>query len=261
MQRFRSGGLNLAFADVVPEGPQDGVMVLVHGFATSTEENWRRLGWLAALERKGRRAVALDLRGHGESDKPHDAAAYDRAAMAGDIAALMDHLGIGRADVMGYSLGAHLSLAFALSHPERVDHLILGGIGKRAEDESRFGGKMTMAEAMRAESADAIEDPTLKGFRRFAEAEKADLAALAACSEGAGRPIEVADLGRLATPTLVVAGTLDKIAGDPQGVADLIPGAKCVAIPGCDHFSAIPHALYKAAVFDFLEGWLEEFDP
>lgn len=259
MKHFQSGGLKLAYEDVVPEGPQDGVMVLVHGFATSTEENWRRLGWLAALERKGRRAVALDLRGHGGSDKPHDPAAYDREAMAGDIAALMDHLGLERADVMGYSLGAHLSLAFALSHPARVEHLILGGIGKRVDDQSRFGGAMTMAQAMRAESPEAIEDPVLKGFRRFAEAEGADLAALAACSEGAGRPLATHDLSRLAMPTLVVAGTLDKIAGDPQGVADAIPGAKCVAIPGCDHFSAIPHALYKAAVFDFLEGWLEEF--
>jgi pimeloyl-ACP methyl ester carboxylesterase len=260
MKRFQSGGLGLAFEDVVPEGPQDGVMILVHGFATSTEENWRRLGWLAALERKGRRAVALDLRGHGHSDKPHDAAAYDRDAMADDIAALMDHLEIGRADVMGYSLGAHLCLAFALAHPKRVNHLILGGIGKR-DDETRFGGKMTMAEAMRAASAEAIDDPTLKGFRRFAEAEGADLAALAACSEGAGRPLALADFARLAAPTLVVAGTLDKIAGDPQPVADAIPGAKCVALPGCDHFNAIPHALYKAAVFDFLEGWLDEDLP
>ena len=258
MKHFPSGALTLAYQEVVPEGPQDGVMVLVHGFATSSEENWRRLGWLAALERKGRRAVALDLRGHGGSDKPHDAAAYEREAMAGDIAALMDHLGIERADVMGYSLGAHLSLAFALSHAERIDHLILGGVGKRADDETRFGGKMTLAEAMRAPDPETIADPILKGFRRFAEVEGADREALAACSEGAGRPLVVDDLRRLTMPTLVVAGTLDTIAGDPQGLADLIPGAKCVAIPGCDHFSAIPHALYKAAVFDFLEGWLEE---
>jgi pimeloyl-ACP methyl ester carboxylesterase len=256
MKHFRSGKLALAYEDAIPEGPQEGVMVLVHGFATSVEENWRRLGWLAALERKGRRAVALDLRGHGGSDKPHDAAAYDRQAMAGDIAALMDHLEIERADVMGYSLGAHLSLAFALSHPERVNHLILGGIGKRREE--RLSGTMTLAEAMRAADPETITDPILKGFRRFAEAGGADREALAVCSEGADRPLEIADLGRLAAPTLVVAGTLDDIAGDPQAVADAIPGAKCVTIPGSDHFSAIPHALYKAAVFDFLEGWLEE---
>jgi pimeloyl-ACP methyl ester carboxylesterase len=256
MKHFQSGGLMLAYEDVIPEGPPEGVMVLVHGFATSVEENWRRLGWLAALERKGRRAVALDLRGHGQSAKPHAVAAYDREAMAGDIAAMMDHLGIQRADVMGYSLGAQLSLAFALSRPERVDHLILGGIGKRREE--RPSATMTLAEAMRAADPQTITDPILKGFRRFAEVEGADREALAACSEGAGRPLAADDLGRLATPTLVVTGTLDTIAGDPQGVADLIPGAKCVTIPGCDHFSAIPHALYKAAVFDFLEGWLEE---
>ena len=70
-------------------------MVLVHGFATNRAENWRRLGWLAALEREGYRTVALDQRGHGESDKPHDPAAYARGEMVGDIVALIDHLGMG----------------------------------------------------------------------------------------------------------------------------------------------------------------------
>lgn len=257
MKHFQSGDLRLAYEDIIPEGPQDGVMVLVHGFATSAQENWRRLGWLTALERKGRRAVALDLRGHGQSDKPHDPAAYGRAMMAGDIAALMDHLGIERCDVMGYSLGAYLGMGFALAHPERVNHLILGGIGQRKED--RLSRIMTLAEAMRVTDPETIADPILKGFRRFAEAEGADKEALAACSQGADLPPAMVGAARLAMPTLVVAGALDEIAGDPRALADAIPDAKCVVIPGCDHFTTIPHALYKAAVFDFLEGWLEEF--
>jgi pimeloyl-ACP methyl ester carboxylesterase len=260
MAQFTSGGLRLAFDDIRPHGGETGAVVLVHGFATNREENWRRLGWLGAFERKGWRTAALDLRGHGESDKPHDPALYGRDAMAGDVIALMDHLGLGRADLMGYSMGAHLAMAVAMAHPERVNHLVLGGVGKRLLD---GGGPapdaaMTMSQAMRADDVSSIADPTLKGFRQFAENQGEDRLALAACGEGRGTPITADDLARIAAPTVVIAGALDKIAGDPQVLADAIPGARCVTLPACDHFSAIPHALFKAAVFDFLEGWLEE---
>src|SRR5258708_26144368 len=103
MASFQSGGLALAYDDIRPSGAEIGTVVLVHGFATNREENWRRLGWLGAFERKGWRTVALDLRGHGQSDKPHDPAMYARADMVGDILALMDHLRLGRVDLMGYS--------------------------------------------------------------------------------------------------------------------------------------------------------------
>jgi pimeloyl-ACP methyl ester carboxylesterase len=157
--------------------------------------------------------------------------------------------------LFGYSMGAHLSLAVALDAPGRVANLILGGVGGRMlTGESLSTTAMTMAEALIADDPSAIADPTLRGFRLFAENQGEDRAALAACSQGAGAPL-ADQLFRLRTPTLVVAGSRDEIAGDPQALADEIPGAKCVTLPACDHFSAIPHALFKAAVFDFLEGW------
>ena len=82
--------------------------------------------------------------------------------------------------------------------------------------------------------------------------------ALAACSEAAQSGGGSAEPGRLMVPTIVIAGARDEIAGDPQTLADAIPGARAVSLPACDHFSAIPHALFKAAVFDFLDGWMEE---
>jgi len=260
MARFESGGLSLAFDDIPAPGEAAGVIMLVHGFATSRSESWRRLGWYAAFERKGWRVIAPDLRGHGESDKPHEPSAYARADMMGDLIGLMDHLRVPRVDLMGYSMGAHLALGLALAHPDRVDRLILGGVGGRVVD---GGGPlaeagMTMAQAMRADDVEAITDPNLKGFRRFADQQGDDRLALAACSEGHGRPLAPGELASLTPSTLVVAGSLDKIAGDPQRLADAIPGAKCVSLPACDHFTAIPHALFKAAVFDFLDGWLDE---
>jgi pimeloyl-ACP methyl ester carboxylesterase len=203
--------------------------------------------------------VALDLRGHGESEKPHDAAAYAQGDLVGDIGALMDHLDIARADVMGYSMGARLSLQMALAHPERIVNLVVGGVGGRMlQPPPAAAPALTMAEAMRAEDPQGIADKTLKGFRLFADQQGEDRLALAAFSEGrGGAALTAADLAVITAPTLVVAGSRDEMAGDPQGLADVIPGAKAVSLPACDHFTAIPHALYKAAVFDFLEGWME----
>ena len=106
MAEFVSDGLTLVYDDI---GPREGrPVVLVHGFASNRNENWRRLGWYGAFERKRIRCVALDCRGHGESARPHDPAMYTRAKMAGDIIALLDHLGVERADLFGYSMGARL---------------------------------------------------------------------------------------------------------------------------------------------------------
>jgi pimeloyl-ACP methyl ester carboxylesterase len=234
---------------------------LVHGFATSRAENWRRLGWYGAFERKGYRIVAPDLRGHGESEKPHDPGAYGGEALIGDIVGLMDHLELGRVDLVGYSMGARLSLQTALTHPGRIANLVVGGVGDRLlKPPPAEAPKMTMAEAMRAEDPQSIPDKTMKGFRLFAEQQGEDRLALAAFTEGrtGGAVLGADELAAIMTPTLVVAGSRDEMAGDPQGLADVIPGAKSVTLPACDHFSAIPHALFKAAVFDFLDGWMDE---
>lgn len=260
MNTFSSGGLNLAFDDIAGAGAGAGAstVVLVHGFATSAEENWRRLSWYGAFERRGARVVALDLRGHGRSHKPHGSDAYGVGAMAADVVALMDHLGIGRADLMGYSLGARLAAATAAAHPDRVANLILGGVGERLlRPQEVESGAMTMAQAMRAPELSAITDATFRGFRQFADNQGEDLLALAACSEGLAASMADIPFGAVRAPTLVVAGSRDELAGSPDPLAAAIPGAKAVTLPGCDHFSAIPHALFKAAVFDFLDGWEE----
>jgi pimeloyl-ACP methyl ester carboxylesterase len=259
MATFNSGGLAIAYDDIQPEGGAAGTVFLVHGFATSRAENWRRLGWYGAFERKNYRVVALDLRGHGESDKPHDAAAYGQDNLVGDIVGLMDHLELGRVDLMGYSMGSRLSLQTALQHPDRVTNLMIGGVGDRMlKPMEGPAPTMTMAQAMRADDPETITEKTMKGFRLFADSQGEDRLALAAFTEArGGSALTADDLFGVRVPTLVVAGSRDEMAGDPQGLADAIPGAKAVTLPACDHFSAIPHALYKAAVFDFLEGWLE----
>jgi pimeloyl-ACP methyl ester carboxylesterase len=260
MATFQSGGLSLAYDDLPPAGGAIGAVLLVHGFAGRRAKSWRRFGWYAAFARRGWRAIALDLRGHGDSDKPHEASAYARGTLTGDLVTLLDHLGIDRLDVMGYSMGAHLALGLALSHPHRVDRLILGGVGGRTLDGGgpNANNSMTMAEAMRTEDPQSISGPMLQDFRRLADLQGDDRQALAACSEGQGRRVKAADLGAIAAPTLVVAGEFDEVAGDPRRLADAIPGARSVSLPACDHFTAIPHILFKAAVFDFLDRLKEK---
>ena len=171
----------------------------------------------------------------------------------------MDHLELGRVDLMGYSMGARLALQMAIQHRGRIGNLIAGGVGGRMfEPPPAEAPAMTMAQAMAAEDPETIQDATMKGFRLFAEQQGEDRLALAAFTQGRGGvAVGKKDLATIVAPTLVVAGSRDQMAGDPQVLADAIAGAKAVTIPGCDHFSAIPHALFKAAVFDFLEGWVD----
>ena len=125
MPSFHNGDVEIAYLD---EGEGDPI-VLVHGFASSKNVNWVYPTWVSELKKAGRRVIALDNRGHGDSGKLYDAAQYEIAIMAGDVIALLDHLAIERADVMGYSLGSRMTAVMALSQPQRLRSAILGGIG------------------------------------------------------------------------------------------------------------------------------------
>src|SRR5260370_758454 len=109
MPSFHNGAIEIAYLD---EGEGDPI-VLVHGFASTKNVNWVYPTWVSELKKNGRRVIALDNRGHGDSAKLYDAAQYDIAIMAGDVIALMDHLRIARPDIMGYSLGWPLTAVLA----------------------------------------------------------------------------------------------------------------------------------------------------
>lgn len=248
-----SDGHVLAFDDVNPAGRE--AIVLVHGFTSNRQEGWRRTGWIGVFERKGMRVLALDCRGHGESAKPHDPAAYGRDRMVRDVLELMDACALTRADLLGFSMGAHLALGAALAAPERFKSLILGGVGAMLLEPNPR--ERPLAEALEADDPETIADPLVRSFRLFADEQGEDRLALAACARGQREVVTPAALAALDLPTLVVAGARDDLAGPAAPLAAAIPGAKSVTIPGCDHFAVIPHALFKAAVMDFLEGWLD----
>jgi pimeloyl-ACP methyl ester carboxylesterase len=246
MPSFTRDGVEIAFLD---EGEGEPI-VLIHGFASNKEVNWVGPGWVTALTRAGRRVIALDNRGHGQSTKLYDPAAYHSSIMAEDARALIEHLGLPRADVMGYSMGARNTAFLALAHPERTRSAVLGGLGIRLVE--GVGLPDTIADALEAPAGTVISDPIAYLFRAFGEQTKSDLRALAACLRGSRQMLGRAEVGRIAVPLLVAVGSADPIAGSPEDLAALIPGAKALVIPGRDHMLAVGDRTYKAGVLEFL---------
>jgi pimeloyl-ACP methyl ester carboxylesterase len=246
MPSFTHGGVEIAYLD---EGAGDPI-VLVHGFASNKQVNWVQPGWVSTLTRDNRRVIALDDRGHGQSTKLYDPADYHTASMAEDARALLDHLGLERADVMGYSMGARIGAFLAIEHPQRVRSLILGGLGIKLVEGA--GLPDSIAEALEAPSLDAVTDPTGRMFRAFAEQTKSDLRALAACIRGSRQRLSREQVSQIQVPVLVAVGGKDPIAGSPHELAALLPRGQALEIPNRDHMLAVGDKVFKEGVVKFL---------
>jgi pimeloyl-ACP methyl ester carboxylesterase len=251
LRHFSSAGVDIAFIDVAPQGRDlNEPILLIHGFASNHRINWINPRWVETLTQAGRRVVAFDNRGHGQSEKLHAPSDYHADLMTKDAANLLAHLGVESADVMGYSMGARIASFLALAEPSRVRSLVLGGLGDRLV---RDGGlPEAIAEALEAPSLDSLVDPTQRLFRGFAEQTKSDRAALAACVRGSRRNLTRAEAARITQPTLVAVGERDTLAGDPAKLVALFPRAELLVIPGRDHNLAVGDKAFKAGALDFL---------
>ncbi len=246
MPRFQHAKVEIAFLD---EGEGEPI-VLVHGFASNRQVNWVYPGWVSTLVGAGRRAIALDNRGHGQSTKLYDPADYHTDRMVEDVVGLLDHLGLARADLFGYSMGARICAFLAAHAPARARALILGGLGIHLVDGAGLPEEIAPAlEAPRNE----VTDPVGRQFRVFAEQTKSDLRALAACIRGSRQTLPREAAESIRAPTLVAVGTKDSVAGPAQALAAIIPGARALDIPGRDHMLAVGDKVFKATVLEFLE--------
>src|SRR5450631_2315975 len=248
MPSFHNGAVEIAYLD---EGEGDPIL-LVHGFASTKNVNWVYPAWVSELKKNGRRVIALDNRGHGDSAKLYDPAQYEVETMAGDVMALMDHLGLERADVMGYSLGSRMTAVLALRQPQRLRSAIFGGIGIGMIEGG--GPGENVAAALEAPSLEDVSDPVGRAFRAFADQTRSDRRALAACLRGSRRLMTREEAAGISVPVLIAVGTSDEIAGSAASLGKIIPGSQVLDIPDRDHMRAVGDKVYKSGVLDFLSN-------
>ncbi len=227
-------------------------VALHHGFAADTETNWVATGVVAALLKAGRSVISIEARGHGNSDKPHDAMYYGEARMARDLRSLLDHLGVGEFDLFGYSMGAIVSLIVA-SEDTRVRRLIVGGIGEgvlaTGGVDLRVMNRNAVAAALLTDDPTTITAPGVAAFRAFAEANGSDLKALAA--QASRMFDQTIDLKRISADTLVLAGEKDALAMHPQRLAAAIARGQSITVPG-DHLGAVAQPKFIETAIHFL---------
>jgi pimeloyl-ACP methyl ester carboxylesterase len=254
LSRFASfDGREIAFLDTggAPGAP---LALLLHGFASTHLDTWVEPGTVDALAATGRRVIAWDARGHGESARPHEVEAYTGDAMVHDAAALLDHLGVAEprsVDVVGYSMGSVVSTRW-VPGDDRVRSLVLGGVGVHIADGSRDAIRGRLAKYLAADDPSTIRNGFLRGMRIEFEARGNDckaLAALDAAGQDDPTPEHLAGLG--AVPVLVLTGADDSLVGSPYELAERIPGAQARTVPG-DHPEAMKHPEFPAAVVEFV---------
>lgn len=246
MQTFDSDGVEIAFRD---EGAGDPIL-LIHGFASNSMINWVGPSWFTTLTGAGYRCIAIDNRGHGESEKLYDPAAYPSRTMAQDARRLLDHLDIDQCPVMGYSMGARISAFLCMDAPQRVSKVIFGGLGINMV--RGIGGADIIAQALRAPKPQDVEHPVGRAFRAFADQTGSDREALATCILASRDPIDEDDVRSIKHQALVGIGTRDDVSGDGQELVDLLPNGTLVSLEKRDHMSAVGDKTFKAAVLEFL---------
>ncbi|MEZ5323336.1 MAG: alpha/beta fold hydrolase [Microthrixaceae bacterium] len=248
-----SDGLRIHY-EVRGEGPP---LVLVHGWGASVTFNWAITGWLDALS-PVRQVIAIDIRGHGDSDKPHTEAAYGYGTMSHDVIAVMDHLGVDRADYVGYSLGADVG-AYLLGHrADRFRSMVLMGIGD--EDAASLALAPRIATALRADRPDRVADPEARAYRELIDLDPRNdrealaLAALEMWPQGYPVRLGGPGLASVHIPVLVLNGAEDPYAATVGPFLAAVPGVQSVEIPGADHLGVLGNPAFKDAVVRFLSS-------
>ena len=231
-------------------GDEDAPTVLcVHGFASSCRDNWVNTGWVRDLTRAGFRVLGVDQRGHGQSDKPHEASAYGMDALVDDLLTVLDTYLLDTVRYAGYSLGARVGWQVAVQAPDRVERAVLGGI-----PDGRPLARMQIEQA-RAYAADRtpVDDPVTRNYVTLAERVPGnDLNALVALAEGmrlGDADPDPANPPR--QPILFATGSDDAILAQSRQLADATPDGTFVELPGRHHFNAPGSRVFRQAAVDF----------
>jgi len=215
------------YYETIGNGP---ALVMHHGTFGSGAD-WIDLGYVDALK-ADHQVILLDSRGHGRSDKPHDAAAYELTLRTSDVLAVLDELGIRKADYFGYSLGGWIGFDLAKQALGRFRSFILGAMHPYAESMQPFRDLMPRdREAFVAMIDRAIGDrfPPAMRTRWLAN----DLDALRALTQDRESNADV--LPSMTMPCLLYAGELDPRIDHVRRCAPNLPNATFFSLPQCDH--------------------------
>lgn len=268
-QQFERPGLTYAYGEV-GEGP---AVLLLHGFMGSKAD------WTTLIETlaDAYRVIAVDLPGHGESEAPEDVGRYGMATVAEDLAALLGHLAVERAHLLGYSMGGRLALFMALAQPERWQSLLLEsaspGLETEAERAERRGQDEALASYIEREGVEAFVDrwerlPLFATQLSLPESVKQEHRekrlrnrpeGLAGSLRGMGtgtQPSLWERLDQLALPTLLVVGELDeKFVAIGREMLQRMPRVLLTAVPQTGHTVHLERPDVFAAL---VQHWLAE---
>jgi pimeloyl-ACP methyl ester carboxylesterase len=225
-------------------------VVLIHGYSASAQTNWRMSGCIDALAARYR-VVAMDLRGHGRSEKPWRARDYSTRQLARDVLAVMDAEGIGRARIAGYSMGGMVALHLLLHMPGRVHAAVIGGMG--AALPRRWDIRDTCVDC--EDPGDGVAHARrLSGRFLRAYLGSFNPPALVAAYRGVLRdaePLQSEQLGQVSTPVLCIAGSRDHMCRSARALAGEIQGARFVLLRGESHLSALGNPLLRESMLEF----------
>ena len=222
-------------------------VVLLHGLFSDAETNWLKFGHAAEIAKRGFRLIMPDLRAHGESAKPHDAASYPPDVLARDGLALIDHLGLSDYDLGGYSLGARTAVRMVVlgARPRRlvISGMGLSGLTDTGARSDHFRRILTGRGSHKRGSPEWLAEAFLKTTGGDAEALLPLLDSFVDTAE--------AELRAITMPTLVLQGAEDHDNGEAEDVAAMLPNARFVEVPG-NHMSAVTKPDLARAIADFL---------
>jgi pimeloyl-ACP methyl ester carboxylesterase len=226
-------------------------ILLLHGFSSSITDNWVDTNWVKFLSELGLRVIALDIRGHGNSEKFYSVTDYSISALAQDAKELLDYLNVQKAHILGYSMGSRIASSITMGHPERVGRLILGGNGYGMIEGA--GDWTPIRDGLLADSIEDISDSRARAFRQFADRTRSDRKALAACAMGLRQVFTEEQFSRITNPVLVAIGSQDDIAGSGEKLANCMENARFFSIPNRDHMRASTDKVFKNEVAVFLQ--------
>ncbi|GAA4637808.1 alpha/beta fold hydrolase [Actinoallomurus vinaceus] len=238
-------GTKLAYRELGHGRP----VVLIHGYFSTATVNWIRYGHAAAISARGHRVIMPDLRGHGDSDKPHAPSAYPPDVLADDGFALIDHLGLTDYDLGGYSLGARTTVRM-LARGATPRRAILAGMGLEGivdtgQRGDHFRRILTGLGTFERGTSEWMAEAFLKTVGGD------PVALLHVLDTFVDTPRE--ELGRIEVPTLVLTGDKDLDNGSAEALTDALANARCAVVPG-DHMSAVTKPDLGTAIAAFLDG-------